>query len=154
MNEGIPRVLLALTVIVAVGTISLAIKDHFQEKKEQSPTSGTPIAIKSDATTARKKISVKTKARTAPSPQDAEDDVAKPIFVNAAKGESAAQAAQLGEAMDQNNPEAKEKEQDRKIGKPPASAAQCMPLPNGTNPADVDARYYKNWATEYSCLIH
>lgn len=152
MNEGIPRVLLALTVIVAVGTISLAIKDHFQEKKEASPASSTPISIPSDTATARKKTSAKTRARIPATSQAAEDDVAKPIFVNAPNREGAAQAAQLGEAaMDQNNLEPNEG--NKNLAKPPSSAAHCMPLPNGTNPADVDARYYKNWATEYSCLI-
>lgn len=33
------------------------------------------------------------------------------------------------------------------------SPPSCVPLPNGTDAADVDAHYYQSWAREYSCPI-
>ena len=32
------------------------------------------------------------------------------------------------------------------------SHTDCVPLPNLTQPGDVDAPYYQNWAREYGCL--
>jgi hypothetical protein len=32
------------------------------------------------------------------------------------------------------------------------SNAECVPLPNLTQPGDVDAPYYQNWAREYGCV--
>src|SRR5262249_12070318 len=40
---------------------------------------------------------------------------------------------------------------DAKTAVSALTAPQCAPLPNVTNPEDVDAHYYQNWAREYWC---
>jgi len=157
MSEGVPRLLLALVLIFAIGTISLGIKDHFQEKNAKPPAN-TP-SVQSNPISLRKKISAKTgRVQTPKMRQTAADDMrqspitkesgdagSKGIFVNAQKRVST-QATQGEEAaMDQNY------ELNRKIARRAMSPAHCLPLPNRTNLTDADAPYYKNWAREYSC---
>ena len=153
MVEGIPRLLLALAVIVAVGTISLGIKDHFQQKNAKSTS--TPTADQSDAIVGPKKLSDKTRASRISSAQanvraraQAHDDVEKPI-IRGLSGR-ASQAAQ-GEAAAMNEHNLVPNGREGKPPRPASSGAHCLPLPNTTNLTDVDASYYRNWAREYSC---
>src|SRR5690242_4268910 len=63
-------------------------------------------------------------------------------------GETAtSQAEGEEEAIDQANEAGKNK----KMTSTRSSAGHCLPLPNKTDLADVDAPYYTNWAREYWC---
>jgi len=159
VTENIPRLLLALAVIFAIGTISLGIKDHFQEKNAQPPANTPSVQSNPNPISPQKKIFAKTGRAQAPKMmQTAADDVrksliakessnagSKGIFVSAQKTVSTQATQGEKAAMDQNY------ELDRKIARPALSRANCLPLPNGTNLKDADAPYYKNWAREYSC---
>lgn len=148
MDEGVPRVLLALTVIVAVAAISLAIKDRFQEKNAKPPAS--TVSVPSNPITQRKKISANSaRTRMPATTQTGTDDVANPIFVNTPKGVSS-QAAE-GEVAATDQSKLLPNERDKKIANPGLSPAHCLPLPNMTNQKDVDGPYYNNWAREYWC---
>jgi hypothetical protein len=163
MREGVPRFLLALTAIVAIGIICLVIKDHVQEKEDQPPAGTNSATAQSNASTPRKKISAEIKrtrmfaTNAGATAQAGGDEMEKPLisdeFGNAGAKAKLANAkrvsAQAGQgeeaAMDQNN------EVDSKIARPALPPRRCLPLPNMTNLTDVDAPYYNNWAREYSC---
>ena len=151
-----PRLLLALTVITAIGAISLGIKDYVQQHKEAKPPASTssPTDVHSNAITAQKKTtSAKTRntrmsatEANAATPQAAAADTELAVISEDDTVRERPKAAhdEVEAAMDRNN-------RVRNTARP--AAAACLPLPNWTKLTDVDAAYYKNWAREYSCLI-
>lgn len=149
--------LLALTGIVAVGAITLGIRDYIHQKNTK-PAAGasTPAIVQSNAITASKKNnSAKTKparvgsgANSSATAEALADDTEKALISKEFSGTESAQAThdEVEAAMDRNN-------RPRKAARPETGLPHCMPLPNGTRPEDVDARYYKDWAKEYSCQL-
>jgi hypothetical protein len=171
MTERVPRSLLALTVIVVVVALYVGVKDYVQQKNAppQASTS-TPTVVDSNAKTVEKKTTSARTRRTrmhaterhaaatgqvAPDASEKsrineESSSAAPHQVvndNASNTVMAADDAE-GAAMGQDN-----QLRNKLDGKTAMSAltAQCVPLPNVTNPEDVDAHYYRNWAREYWC---
>jgi hypothetical protein len=164
MREGVPRLLLAFTAMVAIGIICLVIKDYVQEKKAPPPADNSPT-VESKAKTPPKKNSAEIKrsrifSTNATTAEDAGDEMEKPLVRDElgnvgrkailANGEIASsQAEDEEEAVDQA--QANEIGKNKKMTSSRSSAAHCLPLPNKTNLADVDAPYYTNWAREYWC---
>ena len=166
MREGVPRILLAFTAMVAIGIICLVVKDYVQEKKAPPPADNSPT-VESKAKTPPKKNSAEikrsrmfsTKAATA---EDAGDEMETPLIRDElgnvgrnailANGEIASsQTEGEEEAIDQAQANGIGKNKNKMITSSRSSAAHCLPLPNKTSLADVDAPYYTNWAREYWC---
>jgi len=177
MSESLPRPLLALAVVVAAGALFLGIKDYVQQKNPKPTTStSTPTVVDSSTRAVQKKTTSPKAKRARMSGTEADaptktqataDDTEKPLIrkespnsgskeVLANNNESNAEAAAHEDqqtAIGQNN-NGVHKDQPNKasdIFKPDLSTPKCVPLPNVTSPADVDAPYYQNWAREYSC---
>jgi hypothetical protein len=171
MMERVPRALLALTVIVVVVALYVGIKDYIQQKNSPSPVStSTPTVVDSKAVE-KKTISAntrRTRLRATEADNGAKAPAAAPdaseksrinedpnsrvqnqvVHDNALNTVMAADAA--GEAaMGQDNRVRNKLE--AKTAMSALTAPQCAPLPNVTNPEDVDAHYYRNWAREYWC---
>jgi hypothetical protein len=161
MTEGMPRSLLALAAIVALVTISVGIRDYLQEKQAKPPATATivqsnPITVPKKTTSAKARGArmSATEANVPATTQAAADDMEKPSAKDNPANAVITQVSHGGgEAEDQTN--RARNELDTKIAAPALSASvpHCLPLPNATNPRDVDAPYYKNWAKEYSCGI-
>lgn len=169
------RCVLALTIIIAVVALSVGIKDYLQQKKANpaASTSSPSVVQAENAKTGRKRIRLAKTTRTPMSGTEAKasaavqagaDPMDKPLISetfpkgrakttgaidnapNTLKGQSghdALEAAMDREAMDRNN----------RMRKQFDMMTTCVPLPNGTQPRDADANYYKNWAREYSCVF-
>ena len=140
-GNAMPRLLLALTGIVAIGVISIGIKDYVKHQKEAQPPASThsPTVLHSNAITDPKKAtSAKTgrarmPASEANAPATAEaaaDDMEKPLI-----SEEFAKAGAKVKA-DGDEVEAAKDRNNRVCYYPP-------PLPNGTKPADG------GWASYY-----
>jgi hypothetical protein len=167
--EALPRPLVALTVIVAFVAIYVGIKDYVGQKKATSPaTTSTPTAVHSNAIAkTRKTAPARTRrarmAATAANPparpraaadtleqqliRDEFADTGAKSTVSMYDGPNGirSQAAQNeGAAMDRNG---RVHNGLDAIVVPGLKA--CLPLPNMTEPGDVDAPYYENWAREY-----
>jgi hypothetical protein len=178
MNEGLPRLLLALTLLVAAIVFFFGIKDYFQQKNPKPVTSpSTPdVVVPNTVDVQKKTTSLKTRrARISATEADAHggtqaaaDDTVKPLIrkdsANSGAKEIVANNSALNPvtaahddqetAMGSNNNGVRGELQPMKASKgslPDLSAPKCVPLPNVTSPADVDAPYYQNWAREYSC---
>lgn len=171
---AVTRFVLALSGIIAVGIISLSIKDYVQQRKAK-PESTSPPAVYSNAQNVEKKktISATAKIRRARlSPTEAHASAraqtasgpgnliaersltseksatasAKAIGVNDAPNTVIVRPAhyQVEAAMGDRNNPGRHEFH---------MITACVPLPNGTKPKDADATYYQNWAREYSCLF-
>ncbi|MBV9341977.1 MAG: hypothetical protein JO159_13965 [Acidobacteria bacterium] len=150
--------LLAITGLVAVGAISLGIKDYIQQKNARPPVStSTPAVVPSKNINGRKKPTLSkmrqtktsgSEASTSATAEAAADDIQNPLisaeFAGAAKNQPGHDEVEA--AMDRNS-------RVRNNARPGSLPMKCLPLPNGTKPGDVDAGYYKDWAKEYSCVI-
>jgi uncharacterized protein with FMN-binding domain len=170
MMERVPRSLLALTVIVVVVALYVGIEDYVQQKNAPPPVS-TSAATAGDShakTDGKKTASAKTgrirlraskgnAAATARVGADANEKSSinqesnsgvQDQLVNDNAPSTTATADDAGEAaIGQDN-------RGNKLDARTALSeltAQCVPLPNVTNPKDVDAPYYLNWAREYWC---
>lgn len=166
----VTRIALALAGVVAVGIISLGIKDYVQQKKSQSESTSAPTVAYANTKTAGKKTtsaSAKirrargsaTEANAAAVEQAAAENMENSLtseefpragaktmrVMGSAPNTERAQAAyqEVEAAMDGDNPVRREFH----------GIKSCVPLPNGTRPRDPDATYYQNWAREYSCLF-
>lgn len=90
------------------------------------------------------------------------DDLSKPLISdrlanNGAEGTIAGDPASTAAAQAGNDAleAADRKHQPSPAAEAARSAlfvAQCVPLPNVTDPRDADGPYYQNWAREYSCV--
>ena len=172
MNEGLPRSLLALTLLVAAVAFFFGIKDYFQQKNPKPVTSTPDVVVPKTVDVQKKSTSLKTRrargsATEADDPaaaQAAGDETVKPLIamrsansgakaivannnaLNAVKGSHDDQETAMGRSND-----GVRNDKDSEIFAPTLSTPKCVPLPNVTAPADVDAPYYQNWAREYSC---
>ena len=142
------RLLPAIGAVVFVITTTLFIFDHAQKKRNPSTVvvdadqASTPAAPrKTPAARTRKARMAVGEATDVSKAQVAADH---PHFVHAEFLDSASPDQDEAEAATERN-------KLRDTVKTPAP--QCLPLPNGTQPGDVDAAYYKDWAKEYSCVI-
>ena len=171
--ERVPRALLALTVIVVVVALYVGIKDYSQQKNSPPPVStSTPTVVDSNSKTVGKKtISANTRrtrlrateadsgAKAPAAAADAseksrineesnsgvQDQVVHDNALNAVMAADAAGEAAMGQDNRVRN------KLEAKTAMSALTAPQCAPLPNVTNPEDVDAHYYRNWAREYWC---
>jgi len=152
---AVTRPVLALTGIVAAVAISVGIKDYVQQKQAKPPASrDTQAVVYSKAKTPLKK-STSAKARQAPlsateanalaTMQDADENMEQALISKEFTRDSRI-------AMDVidnlSNAVATPGSAHQEV-----EAAQCVPLPNGTKPGDVDEVYYKNWARAYGCIF-
>lgn len=180
MSDGIPRPLIALAAIVALVAIIFGVKDFVSGRKGASPsaTTSAPAAIQPTAESTKKvakkqktsSAQTKRSRRSAPeanagaSAEAGTDDLSRPLISdrlanNGAEGTIAGDAASTAAAAQAGN-DALEAATDRKHQPSPAAeaarsalfVAQCVPLPNVTDPRDADGPYYQNWAREYSCV--
>ena len=161
--EIVTRPLLVLTAIVAIVAIFLGVKNYVEPRKATPPAStSTPVVEHSKVVTRTKKTTSAKAERTRVSATDANasaatDDTEKSLIgaYAGAKAKAATEngadalSAQAGDdeveaAMDGSIRVGNEGE---RIGGPAFS--ECLPLPNGTLPGDVDAPYYFRWAGEY-----
>jgi hypothetical protein len=163
--EVLTRPVVALTAIVAIVAIALGVKDYVQAPPAAG--TGTPVIENSKTVTgpAKKAASAKSKARgrsetavsTGETGQAAADIPEKPLINwDSVKGRSKTLddgPASLRAAAGGDHAEAGMHPED---GADTAGGAitqrgssECLPLPNGTQPEDVDAPYYFGWATEY-----
>src|SRR5215472_6207464 len=83
MREGVPRLLLAFTAVVAIGIVCLVVKDYVQEKKAPPPADNSPT-VESNAKTPPKKNSAEIKrsrrfSTNAATTQDAGDEMERPL---------------------------------------------------------------------------
>ena len=178
MPDGIPRPLIALAAIVALAAIIFGVKDLVSGRKGSSPsaTTSAPTAIQPGAestkqVTKKQKISsaqTKRSRRSAPeanagaTAEAGRDDLSKPLISdrlanNGAEGTIAGDPASTAAAQagDDALEAADRKHQPSPAAEAARSAlfvAQCVPLPNVTDPGDADGPYYQNWAREYSCV--
>jgi hypothetical protein len=169
MRESVPRFALVLAGIVAIAALSLGIKDYFEGKNTNDPTSATPTLVRSDITgrqtkpsspkTRQQRMSATEANASAPSWSDT-DNLEKPLIAQEfAKSESRAIVM-----MDHGSNGEKDQAADHgleaapddvnRVGNerstiPNPRSLSCLPLPNGTEIGDVDAPYYDNWAGEY-----
>lgn len=178
MPDGIPRPLIALAAIVALAAIIFGVKDFVSGRKgsSASATTSAPAAIQPTAESTKKvakkqKISsaqTKRSRRSAPeanagaTTEAGTDDLSKPLISdrlanNGAEGTIAGDPASTAAAQAGND--ALEAADRKRQPSPAAEAArsalfvaQCVPLPNVTDPRDADGPYYQNWAREYSCV--
>ena len=176
-----PRLLLALAVIVAIGAVSLGIRDYVRKKKEAEPptSTSTPTGVHSNALTVPTKTTAANTRRSRMSATEADtsatalpvaDDMEKPLSseefakaggkaINAidnAPNNVRARAAhdELAAAMGRKNRVCDELNTiTASETARPVVALQSLPLPNLTKPGDVDAAYYQNWAREYCEFI-
>ena len=163
MPESVPRLLAAITGIVAIVAIVFAIKDYLQPPKAKPPSStSAPTAIHSNAVTGHKKAN-SDKARRAPT---SAAEVGVPVTTKAAAADTRKLIASDGAVtpftkaatMTNNAPDSA----DAQDALDPLGAAmnqngricyELDTLPNMTKPGDVDAAYYQNWAREYCARI-
>lgn len=170
--ERVPRALLALTVIVVIVALYVGIKDYLEQRNAPPRVStSTPTVVDSNAKTVEKKIPLMKTRRTrmratktdaaarAQNVSDAsemsrineesnsgiENQVVSDNPPNTASAADDAGETAMGPENRVNN------KLDRKTAMSALTAPQCAPLPNVTNPEDVDAHYYQNWAREYWC---
>jgi hypothetical protein len=169
MPESLPRPLLVLTAIVAAIALFVGIRDYLDQKKEAKLPTTAPVVEQSNgkAHSNKKTASAKTRrARISSSETNAsasgqasaeqlKKQLARDEVFNADANAvivldtrlSAAQAKTARDgsdaAMDRDNREQREFETIV------APGSACLPLPNLTQPGDVDAPYYQNWAREY-----
>ena len=171
MTERVPRSLLALTVIVVVVALYVGIKDYLQQRNAPPQVStSTPTVVDSIAKTVEKKT---TPAKTRRTPMRATERHAAPMAQAApdaseqsrVNDESSSAQDQVvndnapNTVMAADDAEEAAMGQDNRVGNKldgktavsQLTAPQCVPLPNVTNPEDVDAHYYRNWAREYWC---
>jgi hypothetical protein len=170
MTEHVPRSLLALTIIVVIVALYVGIKDYVQQRNAPPQVStSTPTVVDSSAKTVEKKI---TPAKTRRTPVRATERhaaaTAAPDASEQSRINDESSSAVPDQVVNDNEPntvmaadDAEEAAmgQDNRVrnkldGKTAVSqltAPQCVPLPNVTNPEDVDAHYYRNWAREYWC---
>jgi cytoskeletal protein RodZ len=178
MPEEIPRPLIVLAAIVALVAVIVGVKDYVSGRKEANPsaTTSAPATVQPNPANT-KNVSKKPKtssgearrprrsspdANAAATAQAGTDDLNKPLISdranNGAEGTVVADAANTAAAQAGNDEV--DGALDRKHVASPASeaarsalfVAQCVPLPNVTDPRDADGPYYQNWAREYSCV--
>ncbi|HEX6804421.1 MAG TPA: hypothetical protein VF133_12135 [Terriglobales bacterium] len=165
--EVLTRPVVALTAIVAIVAIALGVRDYVYTPPAAS--TGTPAIENSKIVTrpTKKSASAKSKARgaatavsTAERGQAAANVAEKPLIKwDSVKGRTKTAAAlddgpaSLRAAAGGDQAEAGMHPED---GADSAGgtitkrgSSECLPLPNGTQPEDVDAPYYFGWATEY-----
>jgi hypothetical protein len=166
--RALTRPVVALAAIVAIVVVALGIKDYVGQQNANSPAgAATPTVEHTKAITRPKKTTTSgkvertrmsaTEATAAETSQAVADEMEKPLVGEESSDAGAklmenrpntltAQAAQdeAEPAIDRDSgvPNARDT-----IAKPGSSA--CLPLPNGTQPQDVDGPYYLGWAKEY-----
>jgi hypothetical protein len=150
--------------------ISLGIKDYFQQRKQAKPmaTVSTPTVADRKARSRSNKRGSKnspaemTRARlsaiaASASAQATADDVQKQGIALEFAGADATttnmrdddpNASRTRAANDPIRPSGRNNRVRNDMIASPASSG-CLPLPNLTEPGDVDAHYYDNWAGEY-----
>jgi hypothetical protein len=149
------RSISALAAVIAVVAIFVGIKDYIEQQKEKpaASTSTRMVVASKTITVPKNTTSAKTgrsrmSANKAVAPATAQagaDNMEKPLISE----EFAKASAEPG--ADNNTIRAQTAHD--KVEAATLSTAQCLPLPNGTKPGNVDEGYYKNWAREYLCLI-
>ena len=163
MPESVPRLLAAITGIVAIVAIVFAVKDYLQPPKAKPPAStSTPTVIHSNAVTGHKKAKSDTTRRARVSVAEAgasattkaaagdtrkliaSDGAVPPFTKAAAMSDNAPESADAQDALD---PLGAAMNQNGRI------CYELDTLPNMTKPGDVDAAYYQNWAREYCARI-
>jgi hypothetical protein len=175
MPEGLPRIVVVLTAIVAFFAIFLGVKDYFQPRTETKTSASTTAATAAqpDAKDAHKKNALAGTRRKRSSGKDVKpvaadqagedesESLLAPTVANSTllvvkdNALHAAPGAGNGEQAAMNADDGVQKKLNPKVGKPTTIAVspECLPLPNMTGPGDVDAPYYRNWAREYSCQL-
>lgn len=154
MRDGIPRPLLALTVVVVAVAVYIGVRDY-QEEKHPKPAASAATAVQPKAKSLPKKITsaktirVRISAKQANVPATAE---AKTAVVNDDGNPVSAGAAHDAVEVAMNRNEPAHNEFATETAQPILSEPQCVPLPNITKLRDADAPYYINWAKEYGCL--
>lgn len=175
--EIITRPVVVIAVFVAIVAIALGVKDYFERENANSvagPDTST-VEPAQAITHLKKSTSGKTdrtrmsaSGRTAAASAVA-NEIEKPL-ISGQYGDDGAKATMGMENRETLAAQAGREEQeaaiDRDQGVPnhgvpnhgalnqrdtvarPGSST-CLPLPNGTQPEDVDAPYYFGWATEY-----
>src|SRR5215469_4425566 len=163
----VTRPVVVLAAVVAIVAIALGVKDYV-ERDENSPAGpDTPTVEQMRAITHPKKGSSGKTDRTRMSATDrtaaaqaaaAANEIEKPLFSGQSSDARSTRALVIENRPNPLTAQAGRDEQeaaDRGNGAPnPRDAAKpgsptCLPLPNGTQPEDVDAPYYFGWATEY-----
>lgn len=173
-NSGLEiftRPLVALTAIVAIVAIALGIRDYIQPQKANAltnpdaPTVAHPKAItrpkKNTSTKSERSRMSAAEATAAEAAQAAADGIEKPLIIDESAEARTKRTIVMGYspntlsapaarderevAIDRDNGTVKERDTS-------AKPATCLPLPNGTQPGDVDGPYYSGWATEYCGL--
>jgi hypothetical protein len=157
-----PRIFVALTAIVAIAAISLAIKDYVQQNNAPAASTNSVTVVAPEPTTAPQKSTPKKTKRARSSPTEANpteearaaaDEVEKPL-VGDELGNARANAIDGEETSNSAKAQAVDNEPDLpacNTAKPLLPPSESLPLPNMTKPGDVDAPYYQNWAREYWC---
>lgn len=181
MPEGLPRIVVVLTVIVAFFAIFLGVKDYFQPRRETKTSASTTVATathpdakdvhkKNAVGSARQKRISGSGLKPVAASQTAADEsgsllapasanstllVVKDNALHAMPAGMMDGAAGGDEQAPMDSDDRAPKKAGAKAGKPTTIAVspECLPLPNMTGPGDVDAQYYRNWAREYSCQL-
>ena len=170
----ITRPVAVLTAIVAIAVISLGVKDYVEQQKQAKPSlagSASTVTHSSAITHPRKTSSVKARrapasaieANAAATGQAAAAETEKPLISEEFSKPGTKAIALMGQGFGTAKVQAANDEPGAKIHprdgvrdeldvptRPALSS--CMPLPNGTEPGDVDAPYYEVWAREYCGL--
>lgn len=159
----IKRPVLALTIVVTMIAIGLGIRDYVEEQKARplASISGHLAANAQSVNRAKKVPSGRRRGKRVPTIES----TARAISHTAANdlqeqlvSEDVAHAgnkviAVMGDGA--NPPDQAEASRGDNMGHGEVDTiaeqrfSTCLPLPNGTRPGDVDARYYFGWAGEY-----
>jgi len=159
------RPVVALTTVVAIVAIALGVKDYVEQQKANAVAGqDAPSVTHAKAVTRPKKA---TSARTERSRMSAAEETSaaagetaegKSLILSEESGDAGAnRAIVMGykpNTLTQAARREREAATDQDQGAPEergtrVKPATCMPLPNGTQPGDIDAPYYFGWATEY-----
>ena len=164
MPDPLPRWLLALAGIVALVAICVGIKDYVQRKDADSQASALTSAVVNPAPVARHKKTTSAKTKQTRGPANelssrsdtslAANGTEKPLVSAEFATLSGNEASLLGSGPEaaSDQAEAAAMDEDYRVRNHSAvfpGSSACLPLPNLTQPGDVDAPYYENWAKEY-----
>ena len=171
--QRITRPVAVLTAIVAIVVISLGIKDYVEQQKAKPSSSKSTSTVTRTSPIARQKTTTSTKARQAHgsaigarapvTAQAAAAETEKPLISEEFSKPGTKAIALMGQGHGAATAQAANDEPGAKIhpkdgvgnelDAPTRPAlSSCLPLPNGTEPGDVDAPYYEVWAREYCGL--
>ena len=151
--EILTRPMVALAAVIAIVALALGIEDYVEQQNAKAPAGTvTPTlehtkSTRPKKTTSAKRAYMSATEATAEKSQNAADEMEKPLISE--ESSDAGAKASIVKEIRPNPLKAQATHDEAEAATHGDNGSSCLPLPNGTQPGDVDAPYYFGWAGQY-----